>query len=290
MFGANEIVGMKFFRQSPEAQAEKLLIASIFFTLQGEGPYTGRPAIFVRLAKCNLACSFCDTYFDQGDWMTFDEIETSIGVALESYFYPDHVPAWVSFPSENQMRQGAIGLVITGGEPLLQRAVVAFANRQLRNFGWVQIETNGLVEQPLLSKRIALVVSPKCSERDGVPKSYLKPSDLTLRRAMALKFVLAHPGADPDYPYASIPGWAHEWRRDAGGVVYVSPMNIYSRLPAKANSGLADRSEINETISFWEPGLLDQELNQRNHEWAAQYVLRHGLRLSLQTHLYASLP
>jgi hypothetical protein len=42
-------------------------------------------------------------------------------------------------------------------------------------------------------------------------------------------------------------------------------------------------------ISFWEPGLLDLEKNQANHEYTARYCMDHGLTLNLQMHLYASL-
>lgn len=63
MFGQNEIVGKKFFAaEVSRAAAEggpRLMVTSVFFTLQGEGPYSGRPAVFVRLSKCNLACNFC---------------------------------------------------------------------------------------------------------------------------------------------------------------------------------------------------------------------------------------
>ena len=47
VFGRNEIVGQKYFDQA----GEKLFVTSIFATLQGEGPYRGEPAVFVRLAK-----------------------------------------------------------------------------------------------------------------------------------------------------------------------------------------------------------------------------------------------
>ena len=59
MFGQNQIVGKKFFKENEEAQAGKLLVTSMFYTLQGEGPYRGEPAFFIRLAKCNLQCQFC---------------------------------------------------------------------------------------------------------------------------------------------------------------------------------------------------------------------------------------
>lgn len=57
MFGRNEIVGQKHFTDL--TAEDRVSITSIFGTLQGEGPYSGRRAVFVRLAKCQLACSFC---------------------------------------------------------------------------------------------------------------------------------------------------------------------------------------------------------------------------------------
>jgi len=54
MFGLNEITGKSFFKGK-----DKLMVSTMFFTLQGEGPLMGRPALFVRLAKCNLGCSWC---------------------------------------------------------------------------------------------------------------------------------------------------------------------------------------------------------------------------------------
>ena len=72
MFGTNEIIGKKYFKDAPK---RSLFVTSMFFTLQGEGPYAGMPALFIRLTKCNLDCSFCDTFFDDGEWMTFAELE-----------------------------------------------------------------------------------------------------------------------------------------------------------------------------------------------------------------------
>ena len=46
MFGLNEIVGKKYFADA----GDKLFVTSIFYTMQGEGPYRGMPALFVRLA------------------------------------------------------------------------------------------------------------------------------------------------------------------------------------------------------------------------------------------------
>ena len=51
-----------------------LTVNEIFYSLQGEGGRTGEASIFIRLSKCNLACSFCDTEYESGERMTLDEI------------------------------------------------------------------------------------------------------------------------------------------------------------------------------------------------------------------------
>jgi len=278
MFGKNEIVGQKYFNDA----GDKLFITSIFYTLQGEGPYRGEPAVFVRLAKCNLACSFCDTYFDGGDWLTFDQIDLRIGNVLGEYF-DGAIPKWV---------EKKVGLVITGGEPMLQKNLGPFLEMMQDHFAWTQIESNGTVWQDL-PELTTLVCSPKCLEKDGKPVKYLKPNTDVLDRADCLKFVM---NADQDSPYSSIPDWAHEYAAQ-GKKVFISPMNIYNREPQKSKQlrsekndiGIEERSAVDEVISFWEEGLLDMRENQKNHEYAAQYCAKNGFILNLQIHLYASL-
>ena len=275
MFGKNEIVGQKQFDKA----GDKLFVTSIFYTLQGEGPYRGEPAVFVRLAKCNLACSFCDTYFDGGDWLTFDEIDFRIGNVLREYF-DGYVPDW----SEKK-----IGLVVTGGEPMLQKNLGEFLERMEGHFAWTQIESNGTIVQNI-PESTTLVVSPKCLEKNGKPVKYLEPNPKMLARANCLKFVM---NTDPDSPYSSIPDWAKDDERK----VFISPMNIYNREPQKSKQmrseknsiSLEERSAVDEVISFWEEGLLDMAENQKNHEYAAKYCAQNGYILNLQIHLYASL-
>ena len=274
MFGKNEIVGQKYFDKA----GDKLFVTSIFYTLQGEGPYRGEPAVFVRLAKCNLACSFCDTYFDGGDWLTFDEIDFRIGNVLREYF-DGYVPDW----SEKK-----IGLVVTGGEPMLQKNLGVFLEYIKDHFAWTQIESNGTIVQNIPDST-TLVVSPKCLEKNGKPVKYLEPNPKMLARADCLKFVM---NADQDSPYSSIPDWARGDRK-----VFISPMNVYNREPQKSKQirseknsiSIEERSAVDEVISFWEEGLLDMKENQKNHEYAAQYCAKNGFVLNLQIHLYASL-
>lgn len=280
MFGHNEIVGRKFFDDAHAGDHKnELLVTSMFVTLQGEGPFSGMPAFFVRLAKCNLACSFCDTYFDHGDWFGRYELAGMVEARIKQY-YKGVVPHW----ADNGVSRRQMVLVITGGEPSLQKNLGLFIELMLEQFHSVQIESNGIVPFYDLDDRVTLVCSPKCSETS---KRYLKPNPATLERADCLKFVVS---AD-EGPYHGVPFWAIEWRERYGREIFVSPMNIYKRLPVKvgADGSLDMRSKVDEVISFWEPGLLDMERNQRNHEYAARYCIEHGLRLTLQTHLLASL-
>lgn len=296
MFGTNEIVGKKFFKNAP---ADSLFVTSMFFTLQGEGPYSGQPALFIRLAKCNLDCSFCDTFFDDGDWLTFDQINEKIYRAICDYWNSKGkpVPNWaLPMQEESESKLGPypnIVLVITGGEPLLQDGISDFMQYQLKNFKNVQVESNGVLDTNV-PEGVTLVCSPKCAEKNGIAIKYLAPSKTILERADCLKFVMS---SDEGSPYNTIPDWAHEWKQRTGKDIYISPMNIYNDFPQKikllraekGNITMQERSTVDEVISFWEPGLLNLKSNQDNHEYAARYCMEYGFKLNLQVHLYASL-
>jgi len=290
MFGTNAIIGKKYFKDAPENQ---LFVTSMFFTLQGEGPYAGMPAFFIRLAKCNLDCSFCDTFFDDGDWLTFADIEAKMYDTIRDFWVSQgqEVPAWAV---RGRNDYPGVVLVMTGGEPLLQDNITPWMARQLNHFKAVQVESNGIPDTHV-PDGVTLVCSPKCMEKNGRAVKYLAPSKTILDRADCLKFVMS---ADPDSPYNSIPDWALEWKRNnPDKEIYCSPMNVYNSFPQKikllrAEKGqitMAERSTVDEVISFWEPGLLNLRDNQANHEYTGQYCIQHGLRLNLQQHLYASL-
>ena len=317
MFGTNEIIGKKFFKDAP---ANSLFVTSMFFTLQGEGPYAGQPALFIRLAKCNLDCSFCDTFFDDGDWMTFDEIETKIEETISAYWTDRSlpVPEWAQFQAGYSLPAGEVipanrtavvlgrgdgtqhvqnkkrnvVLVMTGGEPLLQDNIGPFLERMSKMFNKTQIESNGIPDTAVPECTL-LVCSPKCGEKDGKPTKYHKPSKTILERADCLKFVMS---ADPESPYHTIPDWAIEWGQTKGDI-YCSPMNIYNDLPQKikltrAEKGkitMAERSTVDEVIDFWEPGVLNLAENEKNHKYTAHFCMQHGFKLNLQMHLYAGL-
>ena len=280
MFGANEIVGQKYFQNAED----KLYVTSIFYTIQGEGPFSGLPAVFVRFAKCNLNCSFCDTYFDSGDWLTIPEIEDRINKVISEY-YKGNVPQRATpFHCEDDYTiPRKMVLVVTGGEPMLQKNIGPFLDRMSVLFESTQIESNGTIWQEIPGHTI-LVVSPKVSEKSG---KYLEPHPKVMERADYFKFVVS---ADPNSPYNKIPDWAPEDQ------TFVSPMNVYNKEPEKAKQNrlknettLEHRSRIEEVIEFWEPGLLNMKQNELNHKHAARLCLDKGYCLNLQLHLYAGL-
>ena len=109
-------------------------INDIFYSLQGEGYNTGRAAVFIRFAGCNLRCSFCDTEFDTYREMTDDEIITAI---------KDYPARFV---------------VLTGGEPTLQ-VDEAFVDLLHQHGFEVAMESNGT--RPAPKNLDWLTVSPK---------------------------------------------------------------------------------------------------------------------------------
>lgn len=291
MFGTNEVIGKKFFKEAPK---DSLFVTSMFFTLQGEGPYAGMPALFIRLAKCNLDCSFCDTFFDDGDWLTYKDLEAKIYHTICDYWNAkgEVVPLWALDGNGGPLYPNIV-LVMTGGEPLMQENISKFMASAVGDFKEVQVESNGIPDTDVPAG-VTLVCSPKCMEKNGVAVRYYTPSKTILERADCLKFVMS---ADKDSPYSSVPEWAHEWKKRTGKEIYCSPMNVYNSFPQKikllraekGNITMAERSTVDEVISFWEPGLLDLAANQANHEYTARYCMDYGFKLNLQIHLYASL-
>ncbi len=152
-------------------------VNDIFYSLQGEGYNTGRAAVFVRFAGCNLRCPFCDTEFDSFREMTGDDIVAEMA----------HYPARFA--------------VLTGGEPTLQADETFVALLQKHGFE-VAMESNGT--RPAPTNLDWLTVSPKNREgwllkaerripdelkvvfdEDTDPEAYL-PSPLTLHQKPAL--------------------------------------------------------------------------------------------------------
>jgi organic radical activating enzyme len=139
---------------------DELLVSETFGpTVQGEGPSTGRRAVFIRLMNCNLTCRGCDTPYTW-DKTRFDlraeTTVTSIGDLL----------AWAT-PQPVDL------VVITGGEPLLQqRRLIPLVRRLVEAGLQVEVETNGTIAPApdLLAWVTRFNVSPKLSSFGaGIP-------------------------------------------------------------------------------------------------------------------------
>ena len=165
----------------------------IFASLQGEGPSMGMPVAFVRLSRCNLACTWCDTAYTwrfEGDNRPHRD-----GVA-----YDRKANQVTLSPAETAERIATLGqkrLVITGGEPLLQAGALAEMLAHLPDIS-AEIETNGTVAPPArLDIRVDQYnVSPKLSHSGNPADLALLPERLDAwasdPRAF-LKFVIAAP-------------------------------------------------------------------------------------------------
>lgn len=134
-----------------------LKISEIFYSIQGEGSNTGVAMAFVRLAGCNLNCSFCDTKyaFNSGDEMATGEIIKQIKA---------YNPKWVC---------------ITGGEPFLQD-LSSLVDKLSRDNLKTQIETNGTLFQPI-----------DCDWLVMSPKAEMEPDSKMLARANEIKLVIS---------------------------------------------------------------------------------------------------
>jgi len=124
-----------------------LEVFKIFPTIQGEGPFTGRRSIFVRLAGCNLQCPLCDTDYTSNR-VRFQPAALVIAITHHSV------------KGERPVGGGKDLVVITGGEPFRQN-LKPFVELLLATGYDVQIETNGTLYQELPFDKITVVCSPK---------------------------------------------------------------------------------------------------------------------------------
>jgi len=115
----------------------KLNIKKIFKTIQGEGKYEGYPALFIRLAGCNLNCDFCDTDWKDGELMSVEEVVKIID------------------------NSGMDLVVWTGGEPTLQLDNIIYTIGLLEKPHIQTIETNGTRLKEMLEVFAYVSCSPK---------------------------------------------------------------------------------------------------------------------------------
>lgn len=158
---------------------DHLLVSEIFDSIQGEGPSTGRPSTFLRLGLCNLRCAWCDTPYT---WK-WDEFSMSEELRQMSI---DEVASRVGHCSN---------LVITGGEPLLQRDAMAALLQRVETR--VEVETAGTLGPDALVDHVAQWnVSPKlASSMNPLEKRWVPDAlgELMALEGAVLKLVIGSP-------------------------------------------------------------------------------------------------
>ena len=153
-------------KRSPvNSDGNVLDVKSIFRTVQGEGPFAGVPAVFIRLGGCNLACKFCDTEFEDFTRMLLDDILQEVQ-RLTAPFKTIKL------------------LVITGGEPFRQN-ILPLCQKLLQKSYQLQIETNGTLYQDLPTE-VNIVCSPK-----PPATGYTRLREDLLPRVSAVKFLIS---------------------------------------------------------------------------------------------------
>jgi 7-carboxy-7-deazaguanine synthase len=140
----------------------------MFHSIQGESQSVGMNVVFLRLAKCNLACSFCDSKYS---W------KEGIEISVDEVIY---------FVKESR----ANGIVITGGEPLLHPETPQLVESILNAGISVLVETNGTFDIGALPKAAVKSVDIK-TPSSGFAGSFLESNIELLGPHDAIKFVIA---------------------------------------------------------------------------------------------------
>ena len=127
----------------------KIKVSEIFTSFQGEGPYVGTPATFLRLYGCNLECEWCDTDISTYEILSVDDVAEIILTQMEF----------------NNIKT----LIITGGEPTLQMEEIKRLIKELPEDIKIQMETNGSLFEYI--PEIEYVISPK-QDKEKVFENY----------------------------------------------------------------------------------------------------------------------
>jgi len=187
---------------------DTLVVNEIYLSIQGESTFAGLPCVFVRLAACNLRCSYCDTAyaFSAGQKMAPGEIRERIAELAEPFVnhVKDHagsVPMAHGRTVHKPVFRSPTRLPLvelTGGEPLLQPGAIPLA-KSLSDDGFtVLVETSGALDIAPLDPRVRRIMDLKCPSSGEVERnrwenlSHLTASD-------EIKFVI---GTQEDYEWA----------------------------------------------------------------------------------------
>jgi 7-carboxy-7-deazaguanine synthase len=207
-----------------------LTVNEIFYSVQGESTFAGRPCVFVRLTACDLRCSWCDTAyaFHEGHSHSVERVLADVAAFDCSL------------------------VELTGGEPLLQDDVYPLMDGLLSEGRTVLLETGGHRSTHRVPESVVIVLDVKCPGSGESDRNDWGNLD-NLRAHDEVKFVVRDRA---DYEYARDLITRHDLARRAAAV-HVSP--VHGVLPARDVSQwvLADRMPVRVQLQLhkfiWDP-------------------------------------
>ena len=194
-----------------------LTVNEIFYSIQGESTYAGKPCVFVRLTGCDLRCSWCDTpyAFSEGQKMSIDAVLQQI----DTY--------------------GSPLVEVTGGEPLLQEDVYPLMERLLQSGRTVLLETGGQIDVSRVPGAVIKVMDVKCPASGESDKNEWGNIDRLGSRDQ-VKFVIKDRG---DYEFARDTVIRHALDRRCEAVLF-SPVHGVLEPKALSEWILEDRLPV----------------------------------------------
>jgi len=213
----------------------QLLISELFASIQGESSYAGLPCYFIRLAGCNLNCSYCDTEYAKSN-------ENADSYSINEIL--------------DKAKKTGISLVeITGGEPLLQEGVNQLSAKLLDDGFTVLIETNGSLSIASLPDKIIKIIDCKCPSSGESDKMDFANFAI-INKADEIKFVVSN---RQDYLYATSIIHRYNLTQKVNNII-LSPDCTNPNLPAQlAEWIVADKIPIRLQMQLhkqiWDPEL-----------------------------------
>ncbi len=192
-------------------------INEIFYSVQGESTYAGRPCVFVRLTACDLRCSWCDTpyAFHEGRKRDIDDVLAEVE------------------------RYDCSLVEVTGGEPLLQEDVYPLLNELVARGKTVLLETGGHRNTARVPEAVVTILDIKCpasGEADRMDWENLS----RLRSRDEVKFVINDRG---DYEYAR-DAIARHGIAERAAAIHMSPVHGVMNPKTLSEWVLADRLPV----------------------------------------------
>ena len=191
-----------------------LQVTEIYYSIQGESSYQGKPCIFIRLTGCDLRCSWCDT-----EYAFHGGKKYSITQVL------------------GEIKKFDCTLVeITGGEPLLQKDVLKLAQTLVDSGYTVLLETGGHRNIKKIPKKVVTIMDIKCPGSGENTKNHLENIDY-LKPHDEIKFVIAD---KKDFLWAKV--LVQTTLKNKKNLIHFSP--VYKKLKSEKLSQWILKSQL----------------------------------------------